>query len=88
MEEDWNCHDFDVLGTSAQSRIIVFRTPPGKTSFGSVRVLEDRHRGVAKLWDIITSRDLPAEEVFMGLIPARYACILLGVELQIFLIFD
>lgn len=79
---NWNLYEFTSLDVSAQPRVIVFRPGPNKTSFGSVRVVEDRpRRGI--LWDIFTTNELPAVGLYMGIIPAGFHCHLLVVELKI-----
>ena len=70
-----------MLDSRAKPRVVVFRPPPGKRSFGSVQVLEDRRREVI-LWDVFSNRDLLAESVYTGFIPPDYVCNLLDVELR------
>lgn len=42
----------------------------------------DYFRVQGMLWDLFTSKDLPAVGVYTGFIPPGYVCQLLGVELR------
>ena len=68
----------------AQPRVIIIRPPPGKTNFGSVKVVEGGHSQTlgALLWDIFTSRDLRAEGIYTGILPAGYICYLFDAEIK------
>ena len=63
LDEKRKRYDFDALEGKIQPRVIVFRAPPGKTSFLSVRILDEgrEHMVGGILWDIFSTMDLPAE---------------------------
>lgn len=47
LDEERKRYNFDALGGEIQPRVIVFREPPGKTSFLSVRIIDEGREHIA-----------------------------------------
>lgn len=86
LDSNWEHFDSGVIRAEPQTRVIMFKSPPGQHKFGSVRVVQDGLERVlgGTLWDVFSSEEFPAYGLYTGIVPMGLSCHLRDVEVKLF----